>query len=258
MIKALFFDIDGTLVSFRSHRIPASTSEALARLRSKGIKLFIATGRHPLGVDNLGDERFDGYIYMNGGLCRLGDQIIYRNPLDATSVERLIDVLPQTDIACVFSTEEAWYVNRVNDRVREMNKMIAVDIPQKDVELLRGVPIYQITPYLPTGEAWRILQYMSDVKHTRWCEPIFDINPAGGGKGHAIGEVARYMGIDISQTMAFGDGGNDVDMIMTAGVGVAMGNATDELKAAADYVTTSVDDDGIARAVEYFERQGIL
>ncbi len=258
MIKAIFFDIDGTLVSFATHRIPASASEALARLRRKGVKLFIATGRHRLGVDNLGDETFDGYIYMNGGLCRLGDRTIYRNPLDSGSVERLIDALAQTDIACVFDTEDAWYVNRINDRVREMNSMIAVDIPQIDLERLRGVPIYQITPYLPSDEAWRVMQYMSDAKQTRWCEPIFDINPLHGGKGHAIGQVARYLGIDISQTMAFGDGGNDVDMVLTAGVGVAMGNATDELKAAADYVTASVDDDGIARAIEYFERQALL
>lgn len=258
MIKAIFFDIDGTLVSFGTHRIPDSASEALMRLRRKGIKLFIATGRHRLGVDNLGDEQFDGYIYMNGGVCRLGEQTVYRNPLDAASVARVIDALPHTDIACVFSTEEAWYVNRMNDRVREMNKMIAIDIPTIDFELLRGEPIYQITPYLSSREEWRVLQHMSQVKPTRWCEPIFDINPLDGGKGHALREMARYLGLDISQTMAFGDGGNDVEMIRAAGTGVAMGNATDELKAVADYVTTSVDDDGIARAVDHFERQGIL
>lgn len=258
MIKAIFFDIDGTLVSFKTHRIPESATQALARLRRKGIKLFIATGRHPLGVDNLGSEQFDGYIYMNGGLCRLGDRIIYRNPLDHDSVERLIDALADTDISCVFDTEDAWYVNRITDRVRAMNEMIAVDIPTIDFELLRGVPIYQITPYLSSSEAWRVLQHMPEVKQTRWCEPIFDINPLNGGKGHAIGQMARHMGIDISQTMAFGDGGNDVDMIRSAGWGVAMGNATDELKAAADYITSSIDDDGIARAIEHFESLGIL
>lgn len=258
MIKAVFFDIDGTLVSFKTHRIPDSAKQALARLRAKGIRLFIATGRHPLGVDNLGDETFDGYIYMNGGLCRLDNEIIYRNPLDAASVGRLIDALAATDISCVFDTEDAWYVNRVNERVKAMNAMIAVDIPAIDFELLRGVPIYQITPYLSSDEAWRVLQHMSGVKQTRWCEPIFDINPQNGGKGHAIVHVARHMGIDISQTMAFGDGGNDVDMIRSVGWGVAMGNATDELKAAADYVTAAIDDDGIARAVEHFEKLGIL
>ncbi|MDE6861214.1 MAG: HAD hydrolase family protein, partial [Alistipes sp.] len=70
--------------------------------------------------------------------------------------------------------------------------------------------------------------------------------------------MERHMGSDISQTMAFGDGGNDVDMIRSAGWGVAMGNATDELKAAADYITSSIDDDGIARAIEHFESLGIL
>lgn len=258
MVKAVFFDIDGTLVSFKTHRIPRSAAEALGRLRAKGVKLFIATGRHPLGVDNLGGEHFDGYLYMNGGLCRLGDEIVFRNPIDSSCVDRLIDALPSTDIACVFSAEDAWYLNRVNDRVRAMNALIDVRIPLIDVGRLRGVPIYQITPYLPRDEAWRVMQYMSSVKQTRWCEPIFDINPEIGGKGYALREVAGCLGIDISQTMAFGDGGNDVDMIRAAGWGVAMGNATDELKAAADYVTSPVDEAGVARAVEHFERLGVL
>lgn len=258
MIKAIFFDIDGTLVGFRDHRISSSTSQALARMRRKGVKLFIATGRHPLGVDNLGDERFDGYIYMNGGLCTIGGRTVYRNPLDAAAVGRLLDALPQSDIACVFDTEQAWYINRTDERVRAMNAMINVDIPLINPERLRGLDIFQITPYLPPQEEWRVLQYMPEVKHSRWCDPIFDINPRDGGKGVALLQAARCLGIPPAQTMAFGDGGNDTEMLLAAGIGVAMGNATDELKDAADYITSSVDDDGIARAIEHFEREGVL
>ena len=67
MIKAVFFDIDGTLVSFKTHAIPQSTIEALAALRERGIKVFIATGRPLVAINNLGDQVFDGYVTMNGG-----------------------------------------------------------------------------------------------------------------------------------------------------------------------------------------------
>ena len=69
MVKAIFFDIDGTLVSFETHKIPASTQEALKALRDKGIKIFIATGRPQCLINNLGDLEFDGYITVNGSYC---------------------------------------------------------------------------------------------------------------------------------------------------------------------------------------------
>ena len=67
MIKAAFFDIDGTLVSFNTHIISPSTVEAIHELRQKGVKVFIATGRHPLWINNLADLEIDGYVSLNGG-----------------------------------------------------------------------------------------------------------------------------------------------------------------------------------------------
>ena len=66
MVKAIFFDIDGTLVSFKTHEVPRSTIDALDILRKKGIKVFIATGRHYSSINNLGNLTFDGYITLNG------------------------------------------------------------------------------------------------------------------------------------------------------------------------------------------------
>ena len=67
MIKAVFFDIDGTLVSFKTHRVPESTVKAIAALRDRGVRVFVASGRHLLSINNLGDLQFDGYITLNGG-----------------------------------------------------------------------------------------------------------------------------------------------------------------------------------------------
>lgn len=77
MVKAIFFDIDGTLVSFKNHQIPKSTFDALYKLKEKGIKLFIATGRGKDGLDVLNDFPFDGYITLNGQYCYTNNQIIY-------------------------------------------------------------------------------------------------------------------------------------------------------------------------------------
>ena len=86
----------------------------------------------------------------------------------------------------------------------------------------------------------------------RWNPNFTDITVRGADKGHALRLMAAHEGLDISECIAFGDGGNDIPILKTAGIGVAMGNAADNVKAAADYVTTHVDDNGIANAVRHF------
>ena len=87
----------------------------------------------------------------------------------------------------------------------------------------------------------------------RWHPEFTDITANGADKGKGILAIARHEGFDPSHTIAFGDGGNDTSMILQAGIGIAMGNAIDELKQQADYVTTSVDDDGILNALRHYE-----
>ena len=86
----------------------------------------------------------------------------------------------------------------------------------------------------------------------RWEDDFCDILPEGGGKPNGLAHTLAHLGLTREQSIAFGDGGNDVAMLRAAGAGVAMGNACDEALAAADYVTASVDDDGIRRALEHF------
>ena len=90
-IKAIFFDIDGTLVSFKTHRIPASTLDALERLREKGIKLFIATRPSQSIVNNLGDFNFDGYVTLNGGVCIVDGKTIFSRSLPQDDTDMLIE-----------------------------------------------------------------------------------------------------------------------------------------------------------------------
>ena len=86
-IKAVFFDIDGTLVSFKTHRIPQSTLDAVAALRSRGIKVYIATGRPVPFIDNLGELEYDGMITVTGAHCfTRGGEIIFHRPVSTGGV----------------------------------------------------------------------------------------------------------------------------------------------------------------------------
>ena len=88
---------------------------------------------------------------------------------------------------------------------------------------------------------------------TRWCDVFADVNVAGVDKAVGVCSFVKHLGIDISEAIAFGDGGNDIPMLRAAGIGVAMGNASDEVKKHANYITASVDDDGLYKAFKHFE-----
>lgn len=86
----------------------------------------------------------------------------------------------------------------------------------------------------------------------RWHPAFVDVTAKGNTKQNGIDQIIRHFGIKLEETMVFGDGGNDISMLRHAGIGVAMGNANDDVKAASNYTTTSVDEDGIANALKYF------
>ena len=96
------------------------------------------------------------------------------------------------------------------------------------------------------------MQHLHSVTSARWYPDFTDITAKKADKGQGLVAIAEAEDIAIADTMAFGDGGNDISIIRQAGIGVAMGNAGDDVKAVADYVTTSVDDDGIANALNHF------
>ena len=97
-----------------------------------------------------------------------------------------------------------------------------------------------------------IKQLVKNSKAARWTTHFTDVIPKDGGKNTGIDAVIAHFGIKLEETMAFGDGGNDIDMLKHAGIGVAMGNAGENVKEIADYITTSVDDDGITNALKHF------
>lgn len=259
MIKALFFDIDGTLVSFKTHEIPASTLEALTAAKAKGIHIFISTGRPRIIINNLSalQERnlIDGYITMNGAYCFVEDTVIYKSAIPAAEVEALSSFCHERNIPCILVGEHDICVNQPAEIVTEIfHRQLKVDpIEAKPyAETLAGKEIYQITPFLNAEEEQMILPAVPHCEMGRWHPAFVDVTARGNTKQKGIDQIIRHFGLRLEETMAFGDGGNDISMLRHAGIGVAMGNAKEDVKAAADYVTTSVDEDGIANALKRF------
>ncbi len=255
MIKAIFFDIDGTLVSFNSHRIPESALESLTELRRRGVKLFIATGRPASIVDNLNDFCFDGYVTLNGGVCIVDDNTIYSRTIPKDDVRALIDYNDTHDrFPCIFVLDGAMAMLNRNPTVDHVMNMLKIKMPREssNAEVLSG-NVYQILAFFPPDKESDVMRHMPGSVTTRWTELFTDIIPRGGCKSVGIEKILNHFGLKRDECMAFGDGGNDIDMLRYAGIGVAMGNAANDVKASADYVTASVDDDGIRKALSHFD-----
>ena len=258
MTKALFFDIDGTLVSFQTHVIPASTIEALTLAHQKGIQIFIATGRPTLIINNLGELQsrglIDGYITMNGGYCYVGDEIIYKSPIPETDVKTMARICQKHGYACIFVGEHEAWVCQPSDELRQIfyNFLGVKEFPIVSFEEALSHEMYQLTPFFSAEDELTIAPQMPESEFGRWYHSFVDITAKGNTKQNGIDQFIRRFGFKLEETMAFGDGGNDIGMLRHAGIGIAMGNAKDDVKEAADYVTASVDEDGIFKALKHF------
>ncbi|MDR2848001.1 MAG: Cof-type HAD-IIB family hydrolase [Bacteroidales bacterium] len=254
-IKALFFDIDGTLVSFKSHTVPASAVTAIRQAQAKGIKAYIATGRAFFQIPELGGLQFDGYITQNGVYCITDKhEVVLKSPVPREDIEALLDHLDREPFSCSFMAKNRIVINFVGPEVEAVSQMVNVPVPP--VGNLREAAedeIFQVNIYV---DREREQQLMRDVfvhcELSRWHPMFADINTKGFSKQTGIDKFLEYYNFRLDETMAFGDGGNDVSMLRHVAIGVAMGNASAEVQAQADYVTTSVDEDGISHALTHF------
>ena len=254
---ALFFDIDGTLVSFQTHEIPASTILALTQAKANGSRVYIATGRPPLIINNLGaiEQLIDGYITTNGALCYVGDEMVTCQPIPKADVMTCVDDCRERgNSLIVIGRKDVAVIDPRGDVDRIFRQMLAVkNLDQASpLDVVLQQDILQLTAFFPADYEPELMARMPQCVSGRWHPEFTDITANGADKGKGILAMARHEGFDPSRTMAFGDGGNDTSMILQAGIGITMGNAIDDLKRQADYVTTSVDDDGILNALRHF------
>ncbi len=199
MIKAAFFDIDGTLLSFKTHRIPASAQQVLDSFHEQGIACVIATGRPTYQMpDWLFDLGWDAYITLSGQHC-----------FDAEGVYRSCDSL------CMQG--ENSFVNRLSERVVTAGSNAGIVYHEEPFEHAFDAPVYQFCAFVDPADEHIVTDAVSHSLTTRWCDLFCDIIPANGGKDLGVAATLERLGIDASEAIAFGDGENDLSMFSAVG-----------------------------------------
>ena len=254
MTKAIFFDIDGTLVSFRTHTISPAVLSALHRLREKGIRLFVASGRHPKLLEEFQALfPFDGYVTLSGQYCTCGDRVVRRVPMERRGVEELVAATRDNAFSCIYFEERDIYLNCCDEHTMALMDQLHLSLPPvADPRRALEGDLYQAIALLPREREELLLGRAPHLKTTRWHPGFLDVIPQAGGKDLGLEAVLSHLGIAREDSMAFGDGENDLSMLTYAGTGVAMGSASEQVKAAADYVTGTVDEDGVLSALIHF------
>ncbi len=237
MIKAIFFDIDGTLRDFTEKGIRPGTRKAIELAENHGIRCFIATGRHLLEIqeENLLDDLvFDGYVLLNGSLCLdRHDNILYENPIPLPQKQAMLSLSQEMGFALIFMEKDAMYVNRVTPQLEKVQAQIGTAVPPVEPYMERGLsrPVYQMIPYTDGLSHDFLAARLPMCDITLWHDGgAYDITPKGGSKQLGIEKVIERYGFAREEIAAIGDGFNDIPMIRYAGVGIAMGNGGARLR----------------------------
>ena len=245
-VKIVFFDIDGTLFDHQTGRISDQTVHTLKCLRERSVKCCISTGRPPASLPDFGDLHFDAMCTFNGSLCYTEDAVIHSSPIARADAERVMQNAAVLGRAVSIATRDRLAANGFDQDLADYYRLAAQELNiTPDFDALCREDIYQIMVGCRAEDHPALVKGADGVKVAVSWDRAVDVIPAASGKGVAIGKILSHFGLDASQAMAFGDGCNDIEMIKTVGLGVAMGNAAEPLKAVADDICGPVSGDGI-------------
>ena len=263
--KALVLDIDGTLTNSCKEITPATKAGIFAALE-KGHKCVLASGRPAFGMRRyareLELEKHGGYLLSHNGArvvaCGTGE-VIYENPLPLAAVPGLYEFAAKNRCGLATHLEDMVISAFAPDKYVSWEAHIN-GMPVRHVEDFPAFVDFDIYKCFMTAEGERAeglekklrAQY-GDMLAIYRSEPYFiEIVPRGVDKGDSLRRLMEHMGIAREDVICCGDGFNDISMMRYAGVGVAMGNAQQAVKDAADYVTASNDEDGLVQVIEGF------
>lgn len=285
--RTLFFDVDGTLVD---HGLPVSPAvrDAIRRARRNGHLTFLCTGRSEADVqDYVRAIGFDGEVTNAGAYAKVGDESILERKMTEDQAARLIDYMTALGVGVMVQTNDQTYADQktvdltvLHDEAYRAERLAKSkargEIDQDATEEDTGVPTFaewaQTFPRLDKVDPTEVVKVIFVSDRVEDMEKIqseigdeFQVVPgsipftggssaeicvAGVNKGFGIIKVLEHLGLDIEDAIGIGDSWNDLEMFQMCGLGVVMANADPELKKHADMETASVQEDGVARALE--------
>ncbi|MGT2832357.1 Cof-type HAD-IIB family hydrolase [Streptococcus halotolerans] len=273
-IKAVFFDIDGTLLN-DSKRVEKATVLAIKSLKEQGILVGVATGRGPGFVqpfmDNLG---LDFAVTYNGQYIFTRDKILYQNQLPKSLIYRVIryagDKKREISLGTASGLVGSGLIEmgtstfgqivsrlvpkKLTKTVENSFKKIIRRIKPQNIDYLKTImrePVFQIVLVATQGESQKLRDKFPQITITRSSPYSIDLISEGQSKIKGIEKIGDIFDFDLDEVMAFGDSENDMEMLTGVGIGVAMGNGQDKLKSIANYTTDSNNRDGISKALAH-------
>lgn len=245
-VKIVFFDIDGTLLNMGKTEMTVKTKRALHLLQQRGIKICIATGRAFVTIPKFDDITFDAVLAFNGSFSVADNKVLAKHPIPKEDVKIIIENAKEMNRPVSIATADDIVANGSDKDLKDYFAIAhhPVKVSDKFNEYVEK-DVFQIMLGCNMEERKDILKGTEKAKLAAWWDRAVDIIPKDSGKGAAIEEVLKYYEFSKEEAMAFGDGENDIEMLLSVGKGIAMGNASEKVKAVAFDTCESVADDGI-------------
>ncbi len=272
--KLIFLDVDGTLTEPGAIVPPESAAEAVRRARGAGHRAFLCTGRNRAMLKTLLADGYDGYIASAGGYVVCGDKVLFDCPMTDARRDEVIALMHENGGFVTLEAADATYDDEgivdfltsvgggpESDIVRWHAK-IKRDLDIRPMHEYDGRAVYKISFMCRDGE--QLARMLPDLERDFRVvvQEAFSRGFINGelidrafDKGRGVRYVAEELGVPLSDTVGFGDSGNDLEMIETVGVGVCMANGSEELKRRSAMICPAVGENGIAEA---FKRLGLV
>jgi Cof subfamily protein (haloacid dehalogenase superfamily) len=248
--KLAVFDIDGTLLN-RARNVLPSTLEAIQQLQSQGVHVAIATGRnYKMAKWVIEATNIHDYVVCTGSALYIADQLVDARTLDVGDVRRFMAYTQSLGVNFMAESADELYAENADDpllqRVLRGCRTTVLDAPGYGLqhEIVQGLALLNEQQELAAPD-------FKHLKFKRFSKYGVDVLPADVSKAGGIARLATHLNVDAQNVVAFGDNQNDKEMLSAAGIGIAMGHATSDVQAQADYVTDDCDNDGIYHGLQH-------
>jgi len=254
--KMIAFDYDMTLYDHATWSIPESASRALLKLKQRGNILVLATGRdmdNYYSRDMINSLNMDARIEQNGTKIIAGNELIYDHRMEKNLLGRLLDygIAKQYCLGVTAGNYDYYTCPDILNDI-DIRRFGKCKRNFKPPELIRDMDIRTILFWGNDDQKTDLEEHFPEAKFRRFDVHGADVMEKECSKANGLRLLCRHYDVDISDTFSFGDSMNDMEILETAGTGIAMGNSCAELKEEADYVTTAIGEDGIWNACIHF------